>query len=87
MYYCPSLFWMFGMSIALNALRGIEKPKERKNGVCKNWETKENNNLQELKSQKKIKKKLCSTEREKEKDLFFFFFGWMRKGERLDNII
>ena len=58
------------MSIASNALRGIEKPKGRKTRVCKNRETKENNNLQELKSQKKKKKKnsVCSTEREKEKD-------------------
>ena len=58
---------MFGMSIASNALWGIEKPKGRKNGVCNSWETKENNNLQELKSQKK-KNSVCSTEREKEKD-------------------
>ena len=58
---------MFGMSIASNALREIEKPKGRKSGVCKNWDTKENNNLQELKSQKK-KNSVCSTEREKEKD-------------------
>ena len=73
MYYCPSLFWMFGMSIASNALRGIEKPKGRKSGVCENWQTKENNNLQELKSKKK-KKEFC-----------VFHRKW--KGERLDNII
>ena len=63
---------MFGMSIASNALREIEKPKGRKSGVCKNWDTKENNNLQELKSQKK--KEFC-------------VFHRKRKGERLDNII
>ena len=65
---------MFGMSIASNALWGIEKPKGRKNGVCNSWETKENNNLQELKSQKKRKKEFC-------------VFHRKRKGERLDNII
>jgi hypothetical protein len=35
----------FGSSFSSNTLKGIEKPKKKKNRVHKNLETKENNNL------------------------------------------